>query len=237
LRDLKTGQKVAIDYLRDGKKGSVTFAAERREARNWSFVMDDDPEHPMLPKDFNDRVRADVERATREAERQYERDHKRYEQQAERATRDAMKHVPKQMRVSMPWWGLNLAALNADLGRYFGADKGVLVLATDEDSMPGIRAGDVITSVAGEPVNRPEDALRALRDQESGKDVPIKVLRDRKTLALNMKAPAFNSIFNLRIAPPAPPAPASAPVPVAVPAPAAVPAPPAPPAPEPVASR
>ena len=47
----------------------------------------------------------------------------------------------------------------------FGTDKGVLVIAADNDSLPGIRAGDVITNVAGETVNRPEDALRALRDQ------------------------------------------------------------------------
>ena len=199
--------------------------------------MNDDPEHPMLPKDFSERMRADAERATRQAERQFAHDRARYDKQIEQATREAMKHVPNQMHVPMPWWGLNLATLNADLGHYFGTDKGVLVLSTDEQSLPGIRAGDVITSVAGEPVNRPEDALRALRDQESGKNVPIKLLRDKKTLALNMKAPAFNSIFNMRIAPPAPPAPAAAPAPVAAPAPAAVPAPPAPPAPEPIASR
>lgn len=234
LRDLRTGQKVTIDYLRDGRKGSVTFAAERREAQNWPLVMSDDPEHPMPPKDFSERMRADVERATKDAEREFARDHARYEKQVERATREAMRREPNQMHVPMPWWGLNLAALNTDLGRYFGADKGVLVLSTDEDSLPGIRAGDVITSVAGKPVTRPEDALRALRDQESGKEVPIRVLRDRKTLALSMKAPTFNSIFNLRVVPPAPPAPVAVPAPAEVPAPAAVPAPPAP---EPIASR
>ena len=31
------------------------------------------------------------------------------------------------VRMGMPWWGLNLAPLNADLGRYFGTEKGVLV--------------------------------------------------------------------------------------------------------------
>jgi membrane-associated protease RseP (regulator of RpoE activity) len=236
LRDLKTGQNVTIDYLRDGKKGSVTFAAERREALNWPLVMGEDAEHPMLPKDFNERVQADVERSMRAAEARYERDHERMAKQMEKATREAMQRAPAFAHVPMPWWGLNLATLNADLGRYFGADKGVLVLAADEESLPGIRAGDVITSVAGETVTRPEDALRALRDQESGKDVPIKLLRDRKTLALNMKAPAFNSIFNLRIAPPAPPAPVVAPAPAPAPAPAAPAAPPAPPAPEPIAS-
>jgi hypothetical protein len=118
--------------------------------------------------------------------------------------------------------------LNADLGRYFGTEKGVLVIAADQESLPGIRTGDVITSIAGETIDRPEDALRALRDQASGKDVPIKILRDRKTLALNMKAPAFNSIFDMRAAPPAPPTPPSVPAP---PAPASLPTPPGPPSP------
>jgi hypothetical protein len=62
------------------------------------------------------------------------------------------------------------------------------------------------------------------------------LLRDRKTLALNMKAPAFNSIFNLRVAPPAPPAPPATPTPPAAPpAPAAPAAPAAPPTPPAVA--
>jgi S1-C subfamily serine protease len=221
LGNLKDGQNVTIEYLRDGKKGVVTFPAERREAWNWPQMMAEDPEHPFLPKDFNEHVRADVERAQREAERAYERDHERMDKQVERAEREAMQRVPRQMHMAMPWWGLNLAPLNADLGRYFGTDKGVLVIAADPDSLPGIRAGDVITSIAGETVSRPEDALRALRDKESGKDVPIKLLRDRKTLALNMKAPAFNSIFNLGAPPPRPPA---APAPPAPPSPAAPPA-------------
>jgi hypothetical protein len=142
-----------------------------------------------------------------------------------------MRHVPGNLHITMPWWGLNLAPLNADLGHYFGTDKGVLVIAADNDSLPGIKAGDVITSIAGTTVNRPEDALRALRDQDTGKEVPIKLLRDRKTLALNMKAPEFKSIFNMRMAPPAPPAPVALPAPAAVPAPPAAPAPAAPAAP------
>ncbi|HVV98358.1 MAG TPA: PDZ domain-containing protein [Rhodanobacteraceae bacterium] len=242
LRDLKTGQKVTIDYLRDGKKSSVTFAAERREALNWPLVISDDPEHPMMQKDFDARVRAETERAMREAQRVSAIDRKRIAVETERATREAMQHMPRHL--AMPWWGLNLAPLNADLGRYFGADKGVLVIAADPDSLPGIRAGDVITSIAGEPVERPEDALRALRDQESGKEVPIRILREKKTLSLAMKAPAYKSIFDLRglPAPPAPPAPAApaapgvpaAPAaiaaPAGVPAPSAVPVPPKPPA-------
>jgi S1-C subfamily serine protease len=242
LANLKDGQEVTLAYARGDQKGSVKIKAQRREAWSWPMLMNEDPEHPLLPKDFNERIHADVERAQREAERSYERNHERVEQQVARATHDAMQHVPNQrqmMRLAMPWWGLNLAPLNADLGRYFGADKGVLVIAADDDSLPGIKAGDVITTIGGEAVNRPEDALRALRDQGPGKDVPIKLLRDRKTLALNMKAPAFNSIFDTRVPPPplppAPPVPPSPSVPAAPATPAIPAAPAAPPTPPAIA--
>ena len=243
LANLKAGQNLSINYLRGNDTGVVTVAAERREAWNWPMLINDDPKHSLLPKDFDERMRAEMERAQREAERtaahdkaHMQRDVERAQHEAERAmehdkahmqadvaraTRDAM----RQMRTTMPWWGLNLAPLNADLGRYFGTDKGVLVIAADQDSLPGIRGGDVITSIGGEQVNRPEDALRALRDQDTGKDVAIKLLRDRKTLALNMKAPAFKSIFDMRTAPPAPPAPPAAPAAAAAPAAPAAPAP------------
>jgi membrane-associated protease RseP (regulator of RpoE activity) len=222
LANLKDGQEVTIAYARGEQKSTVKVEAQRHEAWNWPMLMSEDPEHPFLPKDFNERISAGIERATREAERNHAR--------IERSTREAMKHVRPMPRLAMPWWGLNLAPLNADLGHYFGTDKGVLVIAADDDSLPGIKAGDVITNIAGETVDRPEDALRALRDQQAGKDVPIKLLRDRKPLALDMKAPEFKSIFNLRMVPPVAPAPAAVPAPAAMPAPPAPAAPPTPPA-------
>ena len=252
LANLKAGQNLSINYLRGNDTGVVTVAAERREAWNWPMLINDDPKHSLLPKDFDERMRAEMERAQREAQHISEHDRARMQAEVESATREAQRAVAdgsahsgaeiaharreaiRQMRTTgmpgMPWWGLNLAPLNADLGRYFGTDKGVLVIAADQDSLPGIRGGDVITSIGGEQVNRPEDALRALRDQDTGKDVAIKLLRDRKTLALNMKAPAFKSIFDMRTAPPAPPAPPAAPAAAAVPAAPAAPAPVATPA-------
>jgi len=238
LGNLKENQKVGIDYLRGTQKGSVTLAATRREAFNWAQMMTEDPDHPFLPKDFDERMRTEMQRAQRESLSEKDRAQIRADVEMARVVaRESAKNARTMTRMAMPWWGLNLAPVNADLGRYFGTDKGVLVIATDEDSLPGIRAGDVITSVAGEAVGRPEDALRALRDQPSGKEVPIKVLRDRKTLALNMKAPEFNSIFNLHVPPPMPPTPPTAPMAPAAPAPPApetapsAPTPPTPPVP------
>lgn len=245
LADLKQDQKVTIAYLRGNQRGEAALTAERRKAWTWPALMATDDGEPLLPEDFEERVQREVERAQRDVERSM-RDKERMRADMERAreamarvdmkeVRDAMEEGRRAMRRAMPWWGLNLAPVNADLGRYFGADEGALVISADEDSLPGLRAGDVITGVAGEDVARPEDALRALRDQPAGKDVPVRVLRERKALTLTLKTPEYKSIFTLPPEPPVPPVPPVAPAPRAAPAPApapaAVPVPPAPPTP------
>ncbi|MGN6521049.1 MAG: PDZ domain-containing protein [Dokdonella sp.] len=252
LANLKEGQTVSIEYQRGAQKGVVVVNAERREALNWPALMNEDPEHPFLPRDFSERIRADVERASRAAEREAQREVAR---DAARTAREAMAQAREHMnskevreafakareaaRHAMPWWGLNLAPMNGELGHYFGVDRGALVIASDEASLPGVRGGDVITEVGKEPITRPEDVMRVLRDQPEGEDVAIKLMRDRKVLALTMKTPEFKSIFSVPAPPalpavpaaPAMPAHPAAPVAPTVPAPAAVPAPVAPPPP------
>lgn len=235
LANLKENQSVSIEYLRGAQKGVVTLSAERRQAWNWPALMNEDPEHPFLPKDFNERIRADVERATREAERStldkekiravVEQAHHEAMRANSNQVREAMEQARQAMRHEMPWWGINLAPVDADLGRYFGIDKGALVISTDNDSLPGLRAGDVITRVGEEPVSRPDDVMRALRDQPEDKEVPIRLMRDRKSLALNVRAPVFKSIFSMPPLPPTPPVAATPPVAPAPPAPATLPVP------------
>ena len=247
LANLKEHQPVRIEYLRGAQKGSVTVNAERRQALNWPALMNDDPEHPFLPKDFNERIRMDVERAARDAEREAMRDPEVQREIAHaksvaaearqqinsKEVREAVANARLAMRQAMPWWGLNLAPVNADLGRYFGTDKGALVIAADTESLPGVRAGDVIVGVGDSVVERPEDVMRSLRDEPPGKDIALKLMREHKRVALSVKAPAFKSIFE--VAPPLPPEPPVPPVPPPAPvapvAPVPPPPPPAPPAP------
>lgn len=229
LRNLKAGQEVKLTLQRAGKPIDVTVKAERREPYNFAEAFVFDGDNP-LPPDVEKHIRESTEAAMREAQRATERaqmNQDRARQAAERASEQAQRALSR-MHGGMPWWGLNLATLNPELGRYFGTDKGVLVISADAGSLPGLRGGDVITSVAGEPVTRSEDALRALRDQPAGKDVAIKLLRDRKTLALNMQTPAFKSIFPAP--PPPPPGVPAAPTVRALPATPATPATPVTPA-------
>ncbi len=231
LGNLKEGQEIRLGWQRGDKaQPDLTLKAERRKAWNWTQAMNIDIEHSM-PKDLDERIRADVERAQRDAERaghDAERNaeraaHARITAEQARALAESAR---RNARAAMPWWGLNLAPMNAELGRYFNIDRGALVLATDTEALPGLRAGDVITDVGKQSITRPEDALRALRDQPAGSKVPIKLMRDRKVVALDIEAPAFNSIFAMPPPPPVPPSPPPAPT---APLPPTLPTPPTPP--------
>lgn len=118
------------------------------------------------------------------------------------------------------WNGLNLASVDAQLGRYFGTDHGVLVLSSGE--LAGLQTGDVIQRVDGKPVTSPREAMAALRGKPDGAKVAVDYLRDRKAGKTQITVP---KLMPLPFAPP-PPAPPA--VPNAPPPPPAPPAPPKP---------
>jgi predicted metalloprotease with PDZ domain len=253
LRNLKAGQDVKLSLLRDGKKLDIAVKAERREPYNVAYAFNggdlaelknlDVDIGPLLPPDLDKQIRIEVEEATdgakmsREQAEAMRKQSDAIRQQAKVVAerwRDRTRNDVERISLSMPWWGLNLANLNPDLGAYFGADHGVLVLSTDEDVSKTLKAGDVLLAIDGKKVERPEDALRLLREQPTGREMKVEVLRQRKTQTLSMKAPEFKNLFVPAPPPPTPPAAPAAPAPPAprsaptAPTPPAAPAPPAP---------
>ena len=122
------------------------------------------------------------------------------------------------------WNGLNLAAVDPQLGRYFGTDRGVLVLSTGE--IDGLQAGDVIQRVDGKPVGTPREVMDALREKPDDAKVAVAYLRDRKTGSTQVTVPKLMPSL-LPPVPPVPPAPPAAP---RAPAASKAPLPPKPPA-------
>jgi membrane-associated protease RseP (regulator of RpoE activity) len=113
------------------------------------------------------------------------------------------------------------ATITPDLGRYFGTDRGVLVVRAPTGGDVRLKDGDVILSIDG---RRPDDAphaMRILRSYQPGEKLVLEVMRDRKPLKLQVTAPAIESrvrVKRVMIAPPAPPAPTAPPAPPAPPA-------------------
>jgi hypothetical protein len=115
----------------------------------------------------------------------------------------------------LPWHGLELATLTPDLGRYFGATRGVLVLRAPADDRLSLRDGDVITAIDGrEPRDAPQ-VLGILDSYVPGERLALSILRDRRarSLVLTMPPAAGPSGHASPRAPPTPPAPPAPPAP------------------------
>lgn len=75
---------------------------------------------------------------------------------------------------------LELVPLTAKLGRYFGADQGLLVVrAPDRPGLP-LEEGDVILEIGGRVPDGPGHAFRILGSYQPGEQVKVTILRDRK---------------------------------------------------------
>ena len=245
LAGLKDGQEVRIGYERDGKAGKeLRLAAQRRAAKSWPTLIagtPDDDARIEIEQQMRDGIvwkQAEVKRAYADAVRAGA-EAQRAMSEADRARIEAGMARIEALRDIRPGWDINLTSLNPELGRYFGTDSGVLVLSSGSDTLAGLKAGDVIRKIEGRPITRPEEALRALRDEPTGSEVELDVLRERKAVALKVKVPEYKSIFRIGRAAPLPPIPPVPPTPPTAPHPAdapaalgdAVPAPPAPPSP------
>jgi S1-C subfamily serine protease len=75
---------------------------------------------------------------------------------------------------------LDLAPMNPDLGQYFGATEGVLVVNVPKNSSLGLKAGDVVLAVDGRKPSGPSHLLRILRSYDRGETFKLDVLRNRK---------------------------------------------------------
>jgi membrane-associated protease RseP (regulator of RpoE activity) len=86
-----------------------------------------------------------------------------------------------------PLGGLELAPLNSDLGQYFGATEGVLVISST-DSTLGLKGGDVVLSVDGrKPDGGPGHLMRILRSYEPGETFKLDILRNKKRETVNAR--------------------------------------------------
>jgi S1-C subfamily serine protease len=83
--------------------------------------------------------------------------------------------------------GVQTSELTPQLAEYFGTRDGVLVTRVDPETpaaRAGLKAGDVITAVGGRQIDSAAELRRELNRTESGEEVELTVMRDRKELRL-----------------------------------------------------
>ncbi len=83
--------------------------------------------------------------------------------------------------------GVELMPLSDGLAQYFGVTGGVLVSSVEGDSpagRAGLKAGDVITAIDGQAIERPVDVTDRLRRADQGASLEVRVTRDKQQLTL-----------------------------------------------------
>jgi membrane-associated protease RseP (regulator of RpoE activity) len=76
--------------------------------------------------------------------------------------------------------GLEVTTLTPQLARYFGTEKGVLVVRAPKDDLLKLQDGDVIVSIDGREPTSSSHITRILRSYQPGERFTLRVFRDRK---------------------------------------------------------
>jgi S1-C subfamily serine protease len=103
-----------------------------------------------------------------------------------------------------------LVELSPQLGKYFGVDKGLLVVRAPHDERFQLQDGDVILDIDGRTPSGVSHAFQILSSYRSGETVKLHVMRQQKRIELPVQVPESSSLSPPRLAPPpSPPAPAA----------------------------
>jgi hypothetical protein len=94
-----------------------------------------------------------------------------------------------------PWGGIELVELNPDLGEYFGAREGLLVVSAPRDSTLTLKGGDVISTIGGRKPSSPTQAMRILRSYDPGDTVAINVTRKQRRVTVTWVVPEPEASF------------------------------------------
>lgn len=98
--------------------------------------------------------------------------------------------------------GVSLTPLTDQLASYFGVKDGVLVSSVEPESpaaQAGVKAGDVITSVAGRAVSDPGDVTARIREATPGSPVEIRIMRDKKEMTMKATLPERRQLTRERV--------------------------------------
>jgi S1-C subfamily serine protease len=88
-----------------------------------------------------------------------------------------------------PVMDMELATMTPQLGRYFGSDKGVLVVRAPADGALKLEDGDVILAIDGREPRNGSHATRILASYQPGEKLTLRIMRLHKTLEVETTLP------------------------------------------------
>lgn len=93
------------------------------------------------------------------------------------------------------WGHMEMVELTERLGSYFGTEDGLLVVRAPQDEDLQLEDGDVIQSIDGREPNSVSHAMRILGSYQSGEELEVKIMRDKRKQTLKIEMPDNRSSF------------------------------------------
>ncbi len=191
VSEVPEGETVTLVVERDGEEINFAVVPEVLPVYRGLWPLSDQLEeqlrglgewwsHEEQRQETLERIRELTERF-RSQERPYEWDAPGWVPPASlRIFADTLAAGPWEMRWggSRGAHGLDLVALNAGLGAYFGTAEGVLVADVEDDSPLGLLPGDVVVAVDGRVVDDIDELHRILDSYRSEEEISLRIFRD-----------------------------------------------------------
>lgn len=99
------------------------------------------------------------------------------------------------------WRDMELVELNEGLGRYFGTDSGLLVISAPKSNDFKLQDGDVIQSIDGREPGSVNHCMRILGSYQPGENLVLNIMRDKRRQKIEIEVPDGRSSQLLRRAP------------------------------------
>ena len=160
MQGVEEGDELKVEYLRNGKSGSVELSPRVMEMNAFSWVpggrnlhIERIPGVPNVMREFEF-----IERG-----------------------------FPW---VGSAWGSMELVELTEGLGRYFGTETGLLVVSAPDLEGLELQDGDVIQSIDGREPKDVRHAMRILSSYEGGESLKLGIMRDKKKRTIEVEVPA-----------------------------------------------
>ena len=163
MAGVEAGDKLKIEYLRNGKVGSVEVEPKVMELRTFDF------RGPGGDMEFFGDGDMDVHVAPEMVEKfRFDFD------------------FPW---VGKAWGDMEMVELNEGLGRYFGTSDGLLIISVAESNELQLEDGDVLQSIDDREPTSVGHAMRILGSYEPGEEITLAIMRDKKRRTLKVTMP------------------------------------------------
>jgi C-terminal processing protease CtpA/Prc len=179
MRGVEEGDKLEVEYLRDGNVGKVEVEPRIVEGRAYAWFGDDTGSFSM-PHVPDIHVAPNMVRK--------------------------FQYVAPFFGNS--WGDMELVELNEGLGRYFGTDTGLLVVNAPNSDAFKLQDGDVIMSIDDREPTSVGHAMRILSSYQPGESLELRIIRDKRRETLSIEMPDDRTSFVAPPAPPVAPRPA-----------------------------